>query len=472
MPPPLALALTIGFVAFLYIRGFRAEGKASPVLWLPVLWIMITGTRFVSQWINIAAPIEITGGAEGSPLDAAVFAALILAGTVVVLQRSVIARFTRENPWLVLFIIYSLVSVAWSDFPSIALKRWIKTLGHPIMALIILTDPRPMNALRIVMKRCAFVLIPFSITLIKYYPEYGRGFDGWTGEGYSNGVAINKNGLGCLCMIFGIFFLWTLLTRKSAANPRAKREELIVSCGLLGMIGWLLWRADSSTSLAAFVVGSATMVVLGSSKTNKRMLGFYILAGFIAFALAETNFGLTSEIIRLLGRDPTLTDRTLVWHDALALQPNPVLGAGFESFWLGERLDVMWAKWKWRPNQAHNGYIETYLNLGLVGIVLLALVIAATYRNIANQFLTNPDFARLRLAFLIAILAYNITEATFKGVHVIWTVFFIIAIDSHRLRVPAPAPIKAARAARTAVAGQSGALAKRSPASNERASHP
>jgi hypothetical protein len=27
------------------------------------------------------------------------------------------------------------------------------------------------------------------------------------------------------------------------------------------------------------------------------------------------------------------------------------------------------------------------------------------------------------------ILAYNFTEATFKGVHLVWTVFYLIAID-------------------------------------------
>jgi O-antigen ligase len=393
---------------------------------------MIVGSRFVSQWINVASPIEITEGAEGSPIDAAVFGALILGGSCVLIQRSVIAGFIRKNPWLVVFMVYSLLSIAWSDFPTIALKRWIKTLGHPIMALIILTDPKPLNALRIVMKRCAFVLIPFSIMLIKYFPEYGRGYEAWTGRATDSGVTLNKNFLGLLCMVFGIFFVWVLMTRSAIANARVRRDELIIGGIFLTMIIWLLLRADSATSLATFILGTMVMVVLGSRMVNKRLLGVYVIAVVIIVLIAEMSFGLSAGIIQSLGRDPTLTDRTEVWQDALALQDNPLLGAGFESFWLGSRLDVLWTKWAWRPNQAHNGYIETYLNLGLIGVVLLVGVIVSSYRNIARQFWCNPDLARLQLAFLAAILAYNITEATFKGVHFGWTIFFIIAIDWQR----------------------------------------
>ena len=127
-----------------------------------------------------------------------------------------------------------------------------------------------------------------------------------------------------------------------------------------------------------------------------------------------------------------MTDRTYVWADAIALQDRPFLGVGFESFWLGPRLEALWAKWWWRPNQAHNGYIETYLNLGLVGVFLLLAVVVSTFRKISKQFSTNFDFARLRLTFLVAILAFNFTEAGFKAVHFVWTMFYIIALDYPR----------------------------------------
>ena len=93
------------------------------------------------------------------------------------------------------------------------------------------------------------------------------------------------------------------------------------------------------------------------------------------------------QFLQFLGKDETLTDRTGVWHDALQIQINPLLGAGFESFWLGDRLKTMWDKWTFRPNEAHNGYLETYLNLGLIGLFLLIALLIATFWKSSSRAL-------------------------------------------------------------------------------------
>ena len=147
------------------------------------MWFFISGSRFVSQWLEIigvhlgAASME-----DGSPIDAVIFFGMIVAGLYVLKQRSVnFSEFARNNRWLTFFLVYCLVTIVWSDFPFVAFKRWIKVLGHPIMALVILTDPNPKEALQVLMKRSAYVLVLLSILFIKYYPQYGRGFDAWSG---------------------------------------------------------------------------------------------------------------------------------------------------------------------------------------------------------------------------------------------------------------------------------------------------
>src|SRR5438128_579043 len=92
---------------------------------------------------------------------------------------------------LIVFLLYCFISIAWSDFPFIAFKRWIKILGHPIMALIVLTEPDPKEALIRLMKRCAYVVVPVSILFSKYYPELGRGFTPW-GAATRTGITTNK----------------------------------------------------------------------------------------------------------------------------------------------------------------------------------------------------------------------------------------------------------------------------------------
>lgn len=443
MPPSLAAFLTVVFVFFLFRWGGRQRGEVSGALWLPVMWMVITGSRFISQWINLGSG----GTDEGTLIDVLYFLTLIIAGMHVLGHRRVIiGEIVKNNRWLTAFFIYGFLAILWSDFPFIAFKRWIKTLGHPVMALIILTDPDPANALRTVMKRCAYLMLPLSVLFIKYYPQYGRGFDIWTGEGFNNGISHNKNGLGYGCMVFALFFFWNLLTARHIEDRRARREEYLRSAGFLYMIGWLLHMADSSTALAAMVLGMVTMSVVGLRIVNKRFIGTYVIVAILVAVGSELSFDVYAKVLEVLGRDPTLTDRTKVWADCLALVDNPILGAGFESFWLGARLETMWAKWAWRPNQAHSGYIETYLNLGAIGVFLLVAVIVSTFRKISIELLRNFDFARLRLGFLLAIVVYNYTEAAFKGVHLVWTVFYIIAIQYPRPAASTSRALKAARA--------------------------
>lgn len=427
MPPSLAALLTFAFIFALFRRDFRQQSEARGALWLPVLWMTISGTRFVSQWINIGA--SGSDGSEGSPIDALYFLALIIAGMrILALRRVIIGDILRNNPWLAAFFIYSFFAILWSDFPFIAFKRYIKIFGHPVMALIILSDPDPANALRTVMKRCAYIIMPLSVLLIKYYPLYGRGFDLWSGQGHNNGAMLTKSELGTGCMLFGVFFFWNLLMARRIEDSSARREEILLSVGFLCIIGWLLHMAHSSTSLVTFVIGVGTTSMLGLRIISKRFLGTYVIVAILVAIAAEWGFDMYENVVEMLGEDVTLTDRTFIWKDCLALVGHPIIGEGFESFWLGSRLDVLWEKWWWRPNTSHNGYIEIYLNEGIIGVFILAALIISTFRKISVELLRDFDFARLQLGFLFAIIFYNYTEATFKGVSIVWTIFHIIAI--------------------------------------------
>jgi len=390
----------------------------------------VTGSRFVSQWFNLGNHGYEATITDGSPLDAAYFLSLMILGSIVLVQRRLqLAALVRQNGWLAAFMAFSLVSVLWSDFPVTAAKRWIKTLGHPIIALLILTDSDPDRAFRSVMRRCSFLLMPFSVLLIKYYPQFGRGFDAWSGTPINRGVGLTKNDLGYLCMIFGLFWIWDLLT----CFRKLKGFQRVFDCGvrglMLGTIVWLLMIADSATSLATLSLGTVVLLVVRLPFVDRRRIASYVFLAIAFAALIQLTFDPYTSIVEMLGRNSTLTDRTVVWGDAIALQPNVLLGAGFESFWLGSRLEILWEKWWWHPNQAHNGYVETYLNLGAIGLAILIGLLTFSLRRIGRAFFVLSEFGSLRLALFLAIVAFNYTEAAFKGVHFVWTVFFLIVIE-------------------------------------------
>jgi O-antigen ligase len=434
LPPVLALWLTLALIFFLFWRESREKIGVSRALWIPLIWLLITGSKAVSLWLTLGQG-GIASPEDGSPLDAVVFFTLIMAGYNVLRIRGVnLGTFARNNRWLMAFFIYSIIAIAWSDFPLIAFKRWIKILGHPIMVLVVLTDPDPMAAIKRLFKRIAYVLIPLSICFIKYFPQYGRGFDEWTGQGYNAGVATNKNELGCLCLIFGMFFFWNFMQALKIKNRRARRNELILNGGFFALNWWLLSEASSATSLATMLLGIAVMWLIGLPFVNKRYVGPYLIAAVVVFAALEPFFGIYANVVKGLGRNLTLTDRTDVWQAVLRLQDNPIFGTGFESFWLGKRLQMLWAQFQFHPIQAHNGYIETYLNLGWIGIVLLIGQFVGTFQKIQLDLLRRFEFGRLRLAFLLAIILYNYTEAAFAAVSFVWTMFFLIAVDYPTIR--------------------------------------
>ena len=94
------------------------------------------------------------------------------------------------------------------------------------------------------------------------------------------------------------------------------------------MIGWLLYMSNSQTSYSALILGAGTMIVLGSRLVNKRFLGTYIIVGILLVVAAEFTFDIYARVVVLLGRNPTLTDRTEVWADVLAMQDSPVSRSG------------------------------------------------------------------------------------------------------------------------------------------------
>jgi exopolysaccharide production protein ExoQ len=417
------------FVAFLFRRDFREKPNVTSALWLPFIWMVLIGSRSPTMWLNAFGLASLGSVDEGNPLDALIYFSLILAGICVLNQRQVsLSEVFRNNGWLMVFIAYCFIAIFWSEFPFVAFKRWIKILGHPIMVLILFTEPDPEEALSRLVKRAAYVLLPFSICLIKYYPHIGRGYTEF-GAAANVGVADGKNRLAALCLVLGFFLLWHWLKIWRAEKGKARRDELLLTGGLLLMIGWLFSKAHSATSLLSFLIAVAVVLLVGRQWVSKNLIGTYVLLAVVAFVAADVAFGIFEHIVNLTGHGATLMGRMELWGQLLAHHVNPVFGVGFESFWLGDRIELFQEGRPWTPNEAHNGYLETYLNLGLVGLFVLAGVLIATFRKIKRELLQNPDWGRFRLGFLAAVIFYNWTEVSFRGLSLVWFPFYIIAME-------------------------------------------
>jgi O-antigen ligase len=442
MPPHIAAIVFYTGIAGLFYLDRDRGTRTSPALWIAIAWLFIGSSRMLSFWLTDGSALKSPDQyLEGSPFDRAVLTILIVMALGLLARRwRLVLALLRNNKILLLFIVYAGLSVFWSDYPFVAFKRWTKMLGNVTIVLLVATERDPGAAIGRVLTRTGFLLVPLSVLLIKYYPDIGRFYDRWTWTVHYAGMGDNKNSLGMICLVFGLGAVWRLT---SAGQRHSHWPASIAHWTIVGMALWLFNKADSATSFVCFLVGTALILTLKFLRARSTAALHAIMAVLICSALLAYLFpGIYLFVIDMLDRNPTLTGRTDIWDEAIRLSANlPAgrwLGAGFESFWLGPRVEYFWDRYSFRPNQAHNGYLETYLHLGWIGFGLLCLLVFAGYRHVTAAFRRDPLLGRMVLAFYVVALLYNITEAAFKVMTPIWIMFLFCVCAGARVTSPGP----------------------------------
>jgi O-antigen ligase len=425
------LVATIVFIvgiAGLFWFDRDPDAKTSKALWIPTAWLMIMCSRPTSMWLGMSpsgSTAEIY--VEGSPFDAAVFMGLMATGLAVVSARKDrVEPIVRRNWPILLFFLFAAFSVTWSDFPFVTFKHWVKGIGDILMVLILLTEPSVADAIKRLVTRLAFVLLPLSVLFCKYYPAIGRAPTHSSGLNW-RGVTMGKNMLGGVCMVVGIGLLWRFRRVYNDREDPRRRGKLVALGTVLGMILWLLWMGNSMTSICVLAMASALMLLSGRPVFRRHPVLVHLL---VLVILGGTVYALFIQptLVENLGRDPTLTGRTEIWKAILSVPVNRLVGAGYESFWLGPRLEQIFAHFPdMLITEAHNGYLEMLLNLGWIGVSLLAVIMISGYRAASAAFREDPDMGGLYLAWLVAAAIRGETEAAFRMLSNGW-IFLLLAV--------------------------------------------
>lgn len=426
MGPLLLFAYSLWLLWLLH-RDVKERVSVSSSVWIVLAWVVIHGTRPVTSWFSGAdQSISLPESRdEGNLVEALVNLVLIMAGLIVLWRRSIrLPAVIRENPWLFVFYLFWLMSVTWSDYPFITLKRWFKDMGTVVMVLLVLTERDSGEAVRAVFARCAYACIPLSVLLYRYYPDWGRVYTGYKGDTQMFvGVTTHKNTLGVLVLVSALFLLWDLLEDR---EKRRNATEKVVSCSralVLLMCWYLLVIIDSVTSLVCTVFGSALLLTFGlpSVRRSPGRVEAFGLSAAAVLGLLDLMFNIMETFVQSLDRDMTLTSRTDIWTIVKDYQDNPLVGAGFDTFWAGRRL-VLLAESTFGIIQAHNGYLETYLNGGLIGVGLLLVLLSSTYWRIRKKLVSGKREDSMRFALLLVAMVYNFSEASFNKPGILWFV--------------------------------------------------
>ena len=263
------------------------------------------------------------------------------------------------------------------------------------------------------------ILMPFSLMLVRYFPDLGVLYSHWSGERMWVGVAVHKNSFGCLCLMVAFFLMWSLYRRWHEGTLSTPRLSGWADLSVLILALFLLRgeeHAYSATSMATMGFGVCCLSgLLWLRKVGIRppLLGLLAVAGLLI------GLGVSAPFLRdlnvaaftsALGRDETLTGRTDVWAELLpVVLSRPFFGFGFGSFWTTARSEF------YRISSGHNGYLDTILELGIVGMGFYTAWLIACARRLHAALAEHYEWASLGLCFLLMALVYNVAESALNS---------------------------------------------------------
>lgn len=350
---------------------------------------------------------ELTAIPAFLPSGKLVISLCLLTFVLYFLAPSVIQRFMRFRYLLLMaFPLLAIASSVWSADPGYTFNRSARLLvylGFGLLLPLRYDLPRLMGILV-----QAFIVSGLcSLIIVLVRPDLGHSLlVGY--EGAWRGALIHKNSLGALAsigVVTSAYVWWT-----------SARYRLPAAFSLLLSLLLLLMARSATSYLATIAAGGIAAFGLVLQRVNWTfrlvLLTFALLAAVLmSFVVVMPDF--VSEVI---GRDISLTGRTDVWAAAMdAIRQRPLLGYGL-GFWgiPAEPLMEVWRKLGWAAPSAHNSWLDTWLQLGLPGlvIVILAWIIALT-SGLRTLFFTQAPGALFSLCLLFQIFVRSMSETLF-----------------------------------------------------------
>jgi O-antigen ligase len=320
-----------------------------------------------------------------------------LAGILIFVRLPTVLRALPALGALWVLLLLAPLSLTWSFAPDVSLRRSVALLGSSIFAVYLGTRFSRAELFRVLFWTLAATAV-LSFVIGQLRPDFQ-----WQGAFGS------KNLLGrTMAMAATVALLYAMAYSRTWGTV-----VFVLAAGLLVQSG-------SKGALLVFLAGLTLLPVI---RVWRMRHGVAINAVFSGVAvcgmLATWVAGNSDAVINLLGRDATLTGRIplwgLVWD---AIQLRPWLGYGYGGFWLqwappsGEIWRTSLQTGGWLPPNAHNGFIDLWADLGLVGLGLFLVSLAATLiraLRLAHQHVSADDM--FPLLFLYFLVLSNLTES-------------------------------------------------------------
>lgn len=347
--------------------------------------------------------------------------------------------FYRNNFFLLAFLICVAASIGWSSDPMLSLKRFIAMISVVFFAGFV--------AYNYSIERIAFLfgcvigaaaLVGLIFAVIR--PDLAF-ISGGIRDGAFKGIFAEKNA-GARINAIAILLLLPMIRQ---------RNLLAILYASFSLVAILL--AQSATGIALIVAGAASywyFLTLIRLRVNRSLLAFFA-STLLYFLICGFLYGNYTLLLELMGRDPSLTDRTLIWELLTPLIDAEFLnGYGFGAFWSSPDASAFITRWGYIGN-AHSGYFETLLNGGVVQLTALILMFSEA---LIKQYraVTADRAAVFRASALVIIGLFIVTNyvayviPNYRSAEFLVFCTLALTFRHHHAKRPAPAPRPSATA--------------------------
>ncbi|WP_405373199.1 MULTISPECIES: O-antigen ligase family protein [unclassified Microbacterium] len=296
----------------------------------------------------------------------------------------------RRLPWYALaYALWGLSSLIWTAWPDTSiptLTLLVITTSQALFVGSVLTWRELVRAIASALKWILALSVAFELwvsliwdgPILPGFVRPARPVDDpivlWSRDnlfdgGRIQGVFGNSNALAYVALLGVIVFA----IRVASRAPRRPALALWIALSL-----YLFFRAGSATATIAaalVVVVLATVLLMRTTTRAGERTRYYALYAVVAAGGLAAAWFIRDGVFAALGRSSDLTGRESIWGSVWdRASEHPVIGWGFASPWIPS--DPAFDGWILDHGvsvmQAHNMWLDVFLQLGGIGVALLA----------------------------------------------------------------------------------------------------
>jgi exopolysaccharide production protein ExoQ len=387
------------------------------IILLPLLFFSTNGA-LVPDTGDVAMRAAEAGGTS---LSHRLGVALItlLCSVLILTRLPAIFAMGQRMKLLVALPVLAIVSSAWSQNARQTMTSGFVLLIFTLFALYIGSTFGPRRQIELLVLGGGVAVI-LSIGLALLAPRFGAPGHNW------RGIFAHKQNCAAVCTLL---LVTAVHWNASGVYQKGFRAAYAAMCCALIVMsqsrtGWAL-------ALLALAL-SATLWLLQKMPPRDGIFAS-MLIGATFSGVAYAVYTQASRLLPAVGKDPTLSERTIIWVAAWStIAKHPLLGYGYGAFWnglQGASLNIVLIS-GWLLAQAQNGFLDLWLQVGVGGVLLPALMIAQAVRNAATCFRGSghDTYVRWCIVIIVCTCIYNIGESALGMVQLVWFLFLLACI--------------------------------------------